>query len=268
MLPLTLRRLFCVIALAGLPLLAGAATLVTGQISWVSDGDTVWLRPDAGQNLGKVRLDKGRVKLRLDAIDAPEICQDWGKEATAALKAQIDQQPVRAQLLHRDQYNRWLARLYLPQAQNLDVNAWLVAQGHAWDYQFASGKPGRYAPLQAEAVARAAERIWPQVTQALNWQVRGRTEIVVYNEFDVANGFTTPLPFNMIGVFLAPPDEGELLDNSTWLNLLLVHEFTHAVHLDKVRGVPRVLVGLGLGDLAGFQHTTQHHVAACKGTFR
>ncbi len=94
---------------------------------------------------------------------------------------------------------------------------------------------------QAEAVARAAERIWPQVTQALNWQVRGRTEIVVYNEFDMANGFTTPLPFNMIGVFLAPPDEGELLDNSTWLDLLLVHEFTHAVHLDKVRGVPRVL---------------------------
>lgn len=94
---------------------------------------------------------------------------------------------------------------------------------------------------QAEAVARAAERIWPQVTQALNWQVRGRTEIVVYNEFDLANGFTTPLPFNMIGVFLAPPDQGELLDNSTWLDLLLVHEFTHAVHLDKVRGLPRVL---------------------------
>ncbi len=94
---------------------------------------------------------------------------------------------------------------------------------------------------QAEAVARAAERIWPQVTQALNWQVRGRTEIVVYNEFDVANGFTTPLPFNMIGVFLAPPDEGELLDNNSWLDLLLVHEFTHAVHLDKVRGVPGVL---------------------------
>ncbi len=94
---------------------------------------------------------------------------------------------------------------------------------------------------QAEAVARAAERVWPQVTQALNWQVRGRTEIVVYNEFDIANGFTTPLPFNLIGVFLAPPDDGELLDNYAWLDQLLVHEFTHAVHLDKVRGAPRVL---------------------------
>jgi hypothetical protein len=94
---------------------------------------------------------------------------------------------------------------------------------------------------QAEAVAAAAERIYGKVTQALQWQPRSRTEIVVYSELDQANGFTTPLPFSLIGVFLAPPDRGELLDNSPWLDLLLVHEFTHAVQLDKVRGAPRVL---------------------------
>ena len=94
---------------------------------------------------------------------------------------------------------------------------------------------------QAEAVARAAEKVYPRVTQALAWEPRTRTEVVVYNEFDIANGFTTPLPYNFMGVFLTPPDEGELLDNSPWLDLLLVHEFTHAVHLDKVRGVPGVL---------------------------
>jgi len=130
---------------------AWGATELQGRISWVSDGDTVWLRPDAGQNLGKVQLNKGRVKLRLEAIDAPESCQDWGAEATAALQNQVQNQPVRAQLLHRDSYGRWLARLYMPQAQDLDVNAWLVAQGHAWDYQFANGKPGRYAALQTQA---------------------------------------------------------------------------------------------------------------------
>ncbi len=94
---------------------------------------------------------------------------------------------------------------------------------------------------QAEGVARAAERAWPKITMALQWEPRGRTEIAVYSEFDVTNGFSTPLPFNTIGVFLAPPDDGELLDNSAWLDLLLVHEFTHTVHLDKVRGAPRVL---------------------------
>jgi len=94
---------------------------------------------------------------------------------------------------------------------------------------------------QAQAVARAAERVYPRVTQALQWQPRTRTEIVLYSEFDLANGFATPLPYNFMGVFLAPPDAGELLDNSAWIDLLLVHEFTHAVHLDKVRGVPGVL---------------------------
>ncbi|QBK05523.1 hypothetical protein DW355_12945 [Hylemonella gracilis] len=92
---------------------------------------------------------------------------------------------------------------------------------------------------QAEAVARAAERVYPRVTKALQWRVRGRTEIVVITETDLANGYTTPLPFNLIGVMLAPPDEGELLENSAWLDLLLVHELTHAVHLDKVRGFPK-----------------------------
>jgi hypothetical protein len=61
---------------------------------------------------------------------------------------------------------------------------------------------------QAEAVALAAERIYPRVTQGLAWEPRGRTEIVLYSEFDIPNGFTTPLPFNKIGVFLAPPDAG------------------------------------------------------------
>ncbi len=94
---------------------------------------------------------------------------------------------------------------------------------------------------QAEQVAQAAERVYPRVTQGLAWEPRGKVEIVLYSEFDVANGFTTPLPFNKMGIFLAPPDVGQLLDNSPWLDLLLVHEFTHAVHLDKVRSVPGVL---------------------------
>ena len=94
---------------------------------------------------------------------------------------------------------------------------------------------------QAVAVAQAAERVYARVTQTLRWQPRGRTKIVVYDEFGIANGFSTPLPFKLMGIFPTPPDEGELLDNAPWLDLLLVHEFTHAVHLDKVRGVPGVL---------------------------
>ncbi|WP_251973396.1 hypothetical protein [Sphaerotilus microaerophilus] len=93
---------------------------------------------------------------------------------------------------------------------------------------------------QAENVARAAERAYARISPALQWVPSGRIELVVYSEFDVANGFSTPLPYNLVGAFLAPPD-GELLDNSPWLDLLLTHELVHAIHLDKVRSAPGVL---------------------------
>lgn len=94
--------------------------------------------------------------------------------------------------------------------------------------------------VQAEAVAGAAERAYGRISRSLDWEPGGRIELVVYSEFDLANGFSTPLPANLIGAFLAPP-EGELLDNSPWLDLLLTHEMVHAIQLDKVRSAPKVL---------------------------
>ena len=88
-----MRHWFCSFLWIFLVTPAWAATEIKGSINWVSDGDTVWLRPDPGQDLGKVRLHKGRVKLRLAAIDAPESCQDWGAEAAAALRIQLKTSP-------------------------------------------------------------------------------------------------------------------------------------------------------------------------------
>ncbi|MEY8875869.1 MAG: hypothetical protein AB9M60_05125, partial [Leptothrix sp. (in: b-proteobacteria)] len=93
---------------------------------------------------------------------------------------------------------------------------------------------------QAEQVAQAAERAYRRISPALHWQPASRIELVVFSEFDLANGYSTPLPYNLVGAFLAPP-EGELLDNSPWLDLLLTHELVHTIHLDKMRGAPRVL---------------------------
>ncbi len=94
---------------------------------------------------------------------------------------------------------------------------------------------------QAERVADIAERVYARLTQELQWEPRGKIEIVVLDEFDIANGFSTPLPFNKSAIFLTPPNDGELLDNSVWLELLLTHELTHTIHIDKVRGAPKVI---------------------------
>lgn len=113
---------------------------------------------------------------------------------------------------------------------------WLSAESANFRVHYRTGQRA-----QAEAVAQAAERAYPAVSEMLAWRLRSRAEIVLYTESDQANGFSTPLPVNLVGVYLAPPDAGELLGNSAWLDLLLVHELTHAVHLDKVRGAPERL---------------------------
>jgi hypothetical protein len=93
---------------------------------------------------------------------------------------------------------------------------------------------------QAERIADIAERVYARLSRELQWEPSGRIEIVVVDEYDFANGFSTPLPFNETAIFLTPPDDGELLDNSVWLEMLLTHELTHTFHLDKVRGAPSV----------------------------
>ena len=97
---------------------------------------------------------------------------------------------------------------------------------------------------QARTVAETAESVYPRVTGWLNWRPESRTEIVVLDSLDVSNGYASPYPFNFIGIILSPPDEGELLQNREWLELVLTHEFTHIVHLDKARGPALALRGI------------------------
>jgi len=94
---------------------------------------------------------------------------------------------------------------------------------------------------QAHAVAAVAERVYPRITGMLQWQPRARTHLIMLDSADFSNGFASPLPFNYTGIFLSPPDAGELLQNRDWLELVLTHEFFHVVHLDKARRAPLAL---------------------------
>ena len=61
--------------------LSGTAHALSGIVTHVTDGDTIWVRPD--------EPNRKPVKLRLVGIDAPERCQAWGAQATAALTSQV-----------------------------------------------------------------------------------------------------------------------------------------------------------------------------------
>jgi hypothetical protein len=40
-------------------------------------------------------------------------------------------------------------------------------------------------------------------------------------------------------------NEGELLDHTSWLELLLIHEYTHILHIDQVALLTKELLNFG-----------------------
>lgn len=116
-----------------------AQGVFSATVTHVSDGDTLWVRPDAG---GSPR------KLRIDGIDAPEICQAGGEAARAALLLLALHRRVAVTVRRHDDYGRGLARLQLDDSS--DLGALLVRAGHAWSYRWRQ-HPGPYAVEEAMA---------------------------------------------------------------------------------------------------------------------
>ena len=74
-----------------------------------------------------------------------------------------------------------------------------------------------------------------------NWQPKSKTHVVLLDEVDQANGFATPIPNNNMTLYMQPPTQGELLVYDDWLAMLIHHEYTHVLHIDKVLDIPSFL---------------------------
>jgi micrococcal nuclease len=131
-------------ALALLIFLLNAPTAaMTGRASYISDGDTLWVRPSDG---GKP------IKLRLHGLDAPEVCQAGGVASRDALKRLVDQRSLQVETFGRDAWGRTIARISIDRR---DLGARMVQDGHAWSDRFRDD-PGPYAT--EETSARRARR--------------------------------------------------------------------------------------------------------------
>ena len=128
-------------ALAGsLPVLAWSAHEASwsGVVTYVVDGDTVRVRPPAG---GKP------VSIRIEGIDAPEICQSGGTNARDALSRQILNRQVEVHSKAHDDYGRTVARIVL---KGKDQGKWMVENGLAWSNRYRKNQ-GPYAAQQRQA---------------------------------------------------------------------------------------------------------------------
>jgi micrococcal nuclease len=151
---------------AGLPALAqdgrrpDAGARWMAQVTYVVDGDSVWVRGE---------VDGQRRRVRLDGIDAPEICQDSGREARAALQAMVLKRRVRVIGRAYDDYGRLIATL---EQDGQDVAQRLVAGGWAWGHRY-EHYPVTYGA--EEAAARQARRgLFAQATPELPADFRRR----------------------------------------------------------------------------------------------
>jgi hypothetical protein len=92
----------------------------------------------------------------------------------------------------------------------------------------------------APRAAEIAEEAHRQLAPALLWQPADKTELVLADVSDLPNGMATPFPYNRIVIYLTPPLEQpfSLTGQEDWLRLVIVHEYTHILHLDAAHRLP------------------------------
>lgn len=138
---------------------------ISGTVTSVVDGDSVWVTPASG----------GRaIEVRLLGIDAPEICQDGGAEAKAYLAELVLKQTVhlvvgRGGTAH-DKHGRTLGTLWLAE---VEVNRRLVEEGHAWSERYKWDR-GPFVPQErmARALSRGVHRVGSAAIMPKDFRVR------------------------------------------------------------------------------------------------
>jgi micrococcal nuclease len=118
-------------------------TELSGQVSRIVDGDTLWV---------KTAADAEPVVIRIEGIDAPESCQAGGPEATQALTKLVLNRNVTVRIVARDDYARIVGKVF---DGTVDVGDRMVRDGHAWSARF---KYDRGPYVAEERMAMALKR--------------------------------------------------------------------------------------------------------------
>lgn len=96
---------------------------IKGLVVGVSDGDTITVLDD---------MDKGRFRIRLYGIDAPEKKQDFGQKAKQYLSSRLFRKAVVIRYKEIDRYGRIVGKVYL---DNEEINVDMLKNGYAWHYK-------------------------------------------------------------------------------------------------------------------------------------
>ena len=95
--------------------------------------------------------------------------------------------------------------------------------------------------LAAQRVANVAEGVYDRLVPELGFTPDDKTELVLTDESEYANGFAWSLPYPTVKLLVSAPDDMSTLgDYDDWIGELVTHEFTHILHISNVSGLPEV----------------------------
>ena len=131
---------------------------IIGKVVGVSDGDTITVLDN---------LDKGKFRIRLDKIDAPEKKQAFGNKAKQFLSSLIFGKQVSIRYKAIDRYGRIIGLVYCDGAE---INLVMVQNGYAWHYNSYDKTP---VYIQAEIQARRDKKgLWADPNPINPYQFR------------------------------------------------------------------------------------------------
>jgi Tol biopolymer transport system component len=96
----------------------------------------------------------------------------------------------------------------------------------------------------AKRAVTLAEDIHTKLLPRMKSQPHDRTHIVLIDALDDANGWATPMPYNLITLYITQPYGDSIFGAASyddWMRLLITHEYTHIVHLDMRNSLPETL---------------------------
>lgn len=89
---------------------------------------------------------------------------------------------------------------------------------------------------QAQRALAIAEQVHQELLPFFNQAPQQKTQLVIVDDFDLSNGWATPLPFNQIRLFLHVPNNVAGLEHmDDWWHGLIRHEYVHILHMDMGR---------------------------------
>jgi micrococcal nuclease len=133
-----------------------SAVLPTKVIS-IADGDTF-----------SILQNNQTLRIRIDAIDAPEKGMPYSKQSKKYLAALCFHKPVKLKVMKTDRYGRLIARAILPDGR--DISAEMIRAGMAWHYkQYSADKTLAH----LEILARQKHiGLWQDPHPIAPWEIR------------------------------------------------------------------------------------------------